>query len=247
MNKRVKIFVRLDDACPTMDKNKWDKFENILDKYGIKPMVGIIPFCEDPNLLKNDPDEKFWDKAIQWQEKGWSIALHGYNHVYLTDDAGINSLWKRSEFAGVPLEEQKEKIRKGYNILKNRGITPKYFFAPSHTFDLNTISALLDETDIRIISDTWGLEPYRSHNIIFIPQQMGHFSNIRIPGYWTICFHPNNMTDQQFEKVEKYISNNKENFETFEKIELNDIGKKGIFSRMLTFAYFLQRKLRGIQ
>ena len=55
------------------------------------------------------------------------------------------------------------------------------------------------------------------------------------------------MTDQQFEKVEKYISNNKENFETFEKIELNDIGKKGIFSRMLTFAYFLQRKLRGIQ
>ena len=39
--------IRLDDACPTMDVVKWDKIEKMLDKYHIKPMVGIVPANND--------------------------------------------------------------------------------------------------------------------------------------------------------------------------------------------------------
>ena len=38
-----KYLIRLDDACPTMDAGRWLKMEMLLDQYGIRPMVGIIP------------------------------------------------------------------------------------------------------------------------------------------------------------------------------------------------------------
>ena len=43
----LKFILRLDDAAPTMNKEKWDKIEKILDKYNIKPIVGIIPDNKD--------------------------------------------------------------------------------------------------------------------------------------------------------------------------------------------------------
>ena len=43
-----KYLIRLDDACPTMDWGKWRRMERILDKYKVKPMVGIIPENNDP-------------------------------------------------------------------------------------------------------------------------------------------------------------------------------------------------------
>ena len=46
----TKYLIRLDDACPTMDSVKWEKMLNILDRYEVKPMVGIIPHNEDPKL-----------------------------------------------------------------------------------------------------------------------------------------------------------------------------------------------------
>ena len=51
--------VRLDDACPQMNKQKWQRVENILDKYGIKPMVGIIPHNEDPVTCVDIVDTDF--------------------------------------------------------------------------------------------------------------------------------------------------------------------------------------------
>ncbi len=113
--------LRLDDACPQMDKAKWQRVEDILDKYTIKPLVGIIPNNEDPQTCIDSFDVGFTEKARRWQEKGWGIALHGYNHVCGSTDAGINPLWNRSEFAGLPLEEQKIKIREGYNTLISWG------------------------------------------------------------------------------------------------------------------------------
>ena len=76
-----KYLIRLDDACPTMDKMKWDRIEEILDKFNIKPLVGIIPANNDSELFINEYDSTFWNKARLWQLKGWSIALHGYDQI----------------------------------------------------------------------------------------------------------------------------------------------------------------------
>lgn len=38
-----KYILRLDDAAERMDIVKWNRMEVLLDKYNIKPLVGVIP------------------------------------------------------------------------------------------------------------------------------------------------------------------------------------------------------------
>lgn len=175
--------IRLDDACPTMDRERWGRMERLLDQYGVKPMVGIVPDCKDENLMRNETDPHFWEKALAWQQKGWTIAMHGYDHCYISDMGmdGFNPMWPRSEFAGVSLEEQKRKVRMGV-IIGSHGLKPKYFFAPSHTFDENTLTALREESSIRMISDTIALKPYRRGDFTFYPQTVGHCVKMPLPG-----------------------------------------------------------------
>ncbi len=237
--------LRLDDACPTMDSEKWDHIERILDNYGVKPMVGVIPANADPKQQIDNPNPKFWNKVKHWEKKGWAIALHGYDHCYISQERGINPLWPRSEFAGVPIDVQKEKIRNGIAIFASHGISPKYFFAPSHTFDENTLTALRECSDIRIISDTIGTKPYRKGDFIFFPQLGGHCMKISCPGIWTFCLHPSTMTDESFTKLQNFL-NNANKFISFDKLSLADIKSKSVGSKLLSWLYFTYRKIRGL-
>ena len=243
-----KYLIRLDDACPTMDGAKWQRMFDILDRYDVRPMVGIIPHNEDPKQEIDAPYAEFWNKAKQWQQKGYAIALHGYNHCYISDKGleGVNPLWKRSEFGGVSLDVQKQKSRDGFEILSGHGLKPKYFFAPSHTFDENTLKALRECTDIRIISDTIATRPYREGDFVFLPQLGGHCTEIKIKGIWTFCLHPSIMTDANFETTERFLKGHKKEFVGFDEIDVRNVKGKDILSRFLSWAYFTQRKLRGI-
>lgn len=244
-----KYLIRLDDACPTMDKAKWQRIFDILDRYGVRPMVGIIPHNEDPMQEIDAPDEEFWDKAKQWQQKGYAIALHGYNHCYISNKGmeGLNPLWSRSEFAGVSLEVQKQKIRDGFKILSSNGVKPKYFFAPSHTFDENTLKALRECTDIRIISDTIATKPYQKDEFVFLPQLGGHCTEMKILGVWTFCLHPSAMTDANFDATESFLKNHKNEFIGFDELDLSNLKKKSLLGRLLSWVYFSQRKIRRIK
>ena len=246
---KSKYLIRLDDACPTMDVAKWQRVEDILDRYGVRPMVGVIPNNEDPQTSPDPIDEKFWDKVHKWEAKGWAIALHGYNHVCITEDGsnGLNPMWARSEFAGVPLAQQREKIRKGVAIFKENGINPKYFFAPSHTYDKNTLEALRLESDIRIISDTIASRPYQEGDFVIIPQLGGHCSDMMIPGIWTFCLHPTAMNDAQFNAVEEFLKEHKNEFVAFTDLDLENLGGKSLLGKILSWAYFTMRKLKGLK
>ena len=247
MMKR-EYLIRLDDACPTMDRAKWGRMEKILDVYGIKPMVGIIPHNEDPKQEIDTEDAHFWDKVRAWTDKGWSIALHGYNHCYGSEGGmnGLNPMWRRSEFAGIPLDKQMEKIRNGVAIMRTCGVIPKYFFAPSHTFDENTIVALREESDIRIISDTVGRYPYKKNGFWFIPQITGHCVKMPIGGIYTFCFHPNTMNDAAFRDLELFLQKYRTQFISFDEIELNNFEGKGGLDRLMSWAFFALRRLRGL-
>ena len=241
---KTKYLIRLDDACPYMDRKKWQRMEDILDKYGIKPLVGIIPSNADPKTMFEPEDPHFWTKEKKWEEKGWIIALHGYDHVYCSNEGGINSLWERSEFAGVPLDIQIDKIRKGYAVLRAHGIEPKVFFAPSHTFDMNTLEALRKETNIRIISDTIGRYPYRKDDFYFIPLLAGHFAKMPVSGIYTSCFHPNTMEDGDFRSLEFFLGAYKDHFIRFDDIDLSKYKSKKMVDRLLSWLFFTYRKIR---
>lgn len=232
--------LRLDDASEYMDIDKWSKMEDLLDKYNVKPIFGIIPANEDPKLLKYKKIDYFWSLMHSWIKKGWTPALHGYTHVFETEDGGINPVNNRSEFAGLPLEKQCVKIEQGVRILKENDIIPEIFFAPAHTFDKNTLGALKKESNIRIISDTVANDIYFENEFFFIPQQSGHCRKLPFKTV-TFCYHPNTMKDSDFEKLEEFLRKN-----TFSSINTKRLKnrKKGIFDKVLEYAYFAKRSTK---
>lgn len=246
---KSKYLVRLDDACPTMNAEKWARMEALLDSYNIRPMVGIIPHNEDSNLIHAPADTGFWDKAKAWQNKGWSIALHGYNHSHKSKCGlnGLNPMWERSEFAGLPLEEQKDKIRKGVGIMHSNGIEPKYFFAPSHTFDENTLEAIREASDIRIISDTIATKPYIYKDFIIIPQFGGSCREIKMDGVFTFCFHPNTMKDKDFGLLKDFLEKHRHKFSDFNSLNFANLKKKSLKDKLLSLFYFTSRRLKGLK
>lgn len=127
-------------------------------------------------------------------------------------------------------------------IFRSHGINPKYFFAPSHTFDKETLIALKEESDIRIISDTIANKPYKVGGFTFIPQMGGHCFVSRIPGQWTFCLHPSMMQDDHFEAVKDFISEHKNQFIRFDQIDLTKTGKKNLIGRLMSWLYFARRK-----
>lgn len=234
--------IRLDDASDHMNTERWDHLERMLDENGVKPLVGVIPVNRDPMLLRFAEDPGFWKKVRGWQEKGWRVALHGYEHVYSTNCAGINPVHDRSEFAGHPLEIQREKIREGVKLLKEKGLNPTAFFAPSHTFDENTLEALRLESDIRIISDTVANNVYCRKGFTFIPQQAGRVRELPFKTT-TICLHPNYTTDPEMDEIGAFLKAHPGQF-----LDPNAImpttRKRSLLDRGYEMAYFLKRKLR---
>lgn len=243
---RTKYLIRLDDACPTMDKVKWQRMEDILANFMIRPMVGVIPSNADPEQIFSAADNSFWDRVRTWENKGWAIALHGFDHCYISQSAGINPLWKRSEFAGVPLDVQKRKISAGVRILRSHGIDPLYFFAPSHTFDENTLIALKECSNIRIISDTIATRPYSKGNFVFIPQFGGSCRKMRIPGTYTFCFHPNTMGDNDFCQLEAFIIRNRENIIGFDDLDISNLSALNFMDSVISVLYFCYRRFREL-
>jgi hypothetical protein len=239
----MKYLLRLDDACETMDLQKWLRIEKIFDIYNIKPLIAVIPNNEDDAQKINPPNINFWSWLHTLEKKGWEIGLHGNDHVYVTQEGGINPIHKRSEFAGLALELQKTKIKEGLKKLHSKGFYPRIFVAPSHTFDENTLLALKGESNIRIISDTMALKPYRYKDFIFIPQQFGAVRKITIPGIYTFCYHPNTMNEKSFLELESFLSVNANKFESFKNFKLNKVKNKTFMVRFLSYSYFAFRKL----
>ena len=233
--------MRLDDACEKRDVDKWNQIEKLLDKYEIKPLVGLIPHCEDPNMEKYKIDSEYWNRISLWSKKQWEFALHGFNHVYSSQSCGLNPLHQRSEFAGEPLEIQKQKIKEGVSILRSHGINPLVFFAPAHTFDFYTLSALKSESDIRIISDTIANQPYSKFGITFVPQQSGQVRNLPLK-IVTFCYHPNLMNQEEFNKLESFLSKKYRNFIPFPLTKVES--SFSFFDFLLTKTYFWVRRIK---
>ena len=242
------IIIRLDDAASFMDIEKWQRVEDILDKYKITPLVGVVPNIKDPKMIKKyQKDENFWQKVKKWENKDWIIAMHGYDHLYISKSGGLNPKCSVSEFAGIPLQIQEEKIKQGVKIFQKHNIFPKVFFAPSHTFDENTLIALKNNSDIRIISDTVSNDVYFKDDFYYVPQQIGHEANLPFKVV-TICYHPNKMEEKDFIKFENFIKTN-QNKILSNKEEFNQIIKRrqlSIYDKLLSYCYIKLRRLRKL-
>ncbi len=200
----TRYIFRMDDACPWMAHQKWQTLEDMFDRYGVKPVVAVVPDCQDPGLREDVEDPGFWKKAQAWQAKGWDIALHGFDHVYRGRSRGLVPINARTEFAGQSEEVQRQKIRDGWKLLNDRGLKPTVWIAPAHTFDRTTLRCLAEETDIRTVSDGLSSRPFQRYGFDWVPQQIWAPRTCP-PGVWTICLHPNTMSEDMPERIERFL------------------------------------------
>ena len=200
---KAKYLVRFDDFCPTMNWVVWDQLEAILVKHDIKPLIAVVPDNQDQNLIVGPPLQEFWARVRAWQSAGWFIALHGYQHQYITSDAGLMHINKFSEFSGLSYQEQHNKLMKGVAIFKEHGVRIDGWIAPAHSFDANTVKALLD-LNINIISDGFYWRPVNKLGALWIPQQLWRFRNMSY-GLWTVCLHHNEYSAQAVQKFARDI------------------------------------------
>jgi hypothetical protein len=191
----ARYLIRLDDACDTMDRRKWDAVERMLDRHGVRPIVAVIPENRDPKLQLESRDLDFWRKVTAWAGKGWDVAMHGHTHVmHPIKTAVLLPFYKRSEFAELSLAAQAAKVRAAWSLFLAQGIQPKIWVAPAHSFDLLTLEAVRTETAIRIVSDGIAWNAYYEYGFHWIPQQLWALAE-RSSGLWTVCLHPNTMDD----------------------------------------------------
>jgi predicted deacetylase len=191
-----RFLIRFDDVCPTINWATWAEIERSLDEYGVKPIVAIVPDNQDRALRVSPPRADFWGVVRKWQEKGWTVGMHGYQHLYTTAESGMLRLNNRSEFAGLTHAEQHTKLCNALKIFERERIAPDIWVAPAHSFDFTTVR-ILKQIGLAVISDGLAPFPHRdSDDVIWVPQQLWRFR--RVPaGVWTICFHCNQWNKAQ--------------------------------------------------
>ena len=103
-------------------------------------------------------------------------------------------------------KDQLSKISSGLKKFDEHKIKVRSFFAPNHTYDLNTLKAL--ESGIRIVIDGYGLFPFSKFNIKFVPQLF--YREIMLPFEFNLHkFILNYWNEEYFKKFTNFIEKKK--------------------------------------
>ncbi len=197
-----RLLIRLDDITPDMDWEKFERLAALFEQYQIHPIIGVVPDNQDKTLRIREPEADFWERIHALKGRGWVIAQHGFQHVYVTGKSGLLGVNAFSEFAGLPYQEQYEKLRKGQEIFEKKGIPATMFMAPGHAFDRKTLKAL-KKLGFTSVTDGYGSMPYRRAGLLFLPCTI---SEPRVPKRFdTLCLHANHMTEAQFDELAEFI------------------------------------------
>ena len=233
----ARYLIRFDDICPTMNLQMWDNVESICKDFDIKPLLAVVPDNHDPELKVNAERGDFWERVREYRDLGWTIGLHGYRHLYVNANAGMLGLNPRSEFAGLTLEEQREKVSLGLEIFKREEVTPQVWIAPSHSFDENTLIALREQ-NITAISDGYFLNPHTdSEGTFWLPQQMWRFRPLPF-GVWTLCFHHNPWTPEIMSEFRRNVERYHKQITNFDAIQREFSSRKiGTLDTLMSKSY----------
>jgi predicted deacetylase len=200
----ARYLIRFDDICPSMNWTVWREVEAILHESGVKPLLAVVPDNVDPNLRVEPDADDFWERVQAWQDLGWSIGLHGFEHRYVTSSPGLLGRNRYSEFAGLGDREQTRKLQAALEIFHAHGVRADAWVAPAHSFDDTTVG-VLKKLGLDCISDGYSLNPYTCRDgMLWVPQQIGRF--YRMPaGTWTVCLHINGWKSKDIEQFRREI------------------------------------------
>ena len=197
-----------------MDWERFGVLARLLQQVEVKPVVGVIPACADPNLQFETSRPDFWDRIRSLQESGWSIAQHGFTHVYDTTESGLLGIGRHSEFAGHSFATQSARIAEGKQIMIDEGCWQPIFMAPAHSYDAVTLQVLAQEEFVAV-TDGYGFAPYKQDGLVFVPQMFSRPYHLGV-GVYTICVHTNTLERRLFDRIVDLVTRHPERFIAFE-------------------------------
>jgi len=185
------LLFRFDDIHPYMDKNSLEKIVLLSNICANSILLCVIPDNKDEKLKKQSkPINNFWEVLSDLEKKGITIGLHGLHHKLYDSNKSILNYSKKSEFTGYKYDHQKRMINKGLSFLRAKGLNPRFFAAPAHGFDLNTLKVLKD-INFRCISDGFFAEACIRDGLTWIPLKTWDPSSEFLGRFNTVCIHLN--------------------------------------------------------
>ena len=228
-----------------MDWDQWDKAKKLLDQYNITPLIGVIPACADTKLAIDQARDDFWAYIKDLQNKGYTIAMHGYEHVYRTNKKGMVGLSKQSEFAGLSFDEQYNILKQGKKIFYDNGVDVKAFFAPSHSYDHNTLKALND-LGFEWVSDGKGYKAVRYQNLKLLPCINHAIPKRKIGHYITVVCHTNEWAQNDgYHELEAFCKKHREEIVDFEAFSKQPVGNRFLNAMVEKAVVLYQRYIKG--
>jgi len=212
----AQYLLRFDDLCPTIEYDRWQSCLSLIEEFGLKPILAVIPDNQDKELNLSPPDPEFWPWLRAMEAAGATIALHGYRHLCASQGESLLPLHHHTEFAGVPEVTQRRWIREGRGILRDQGLNPTIFVAPRHGFDCATLRALRME-GFPLLSDGFARVPFNRGGITWIPQQLWGPVE-KSSGLWTICIHSNLIHVAQVDELRAFIREHAAQFTSLDRV-----------------------------
>ena len=216
LSKPAQYLLRFDDLCPTVAADRWHRLQSLIEEFNLKPILAIVPDNHDPELQLSPPDPDFWPQMRALESAGAAIALHGYRHLCSSPGRSLIPLHRITEFAGIPAANSANWIHLGLEILRSHGLNPRIWVAPRHGFDRHTLTALRQE-GIEILSDGLARIPFTRGGLTWIPQQL--WAPVEKPsGLWTICIHPNTISDEQIVALRAFLIQHAAQFTSVDRV-----------------------------
>ena len=213
---KAQYLLRFDDLCPAMNRGRWERFLPLIRRFGIQPVLAVVPDNRDPELRFRPDDPGFWDEMRSLETAGASIGLHGFRHLCRSSGRSLLPLHNRTEFAGVSRDLQREWIRTGLTVLRGHSLQPRVWVAPRHGFDSVTLDVLREE-GIALISDGFAAQPFRSGGVTWVPQQLWG-PVVKKSGLWTICIHANSATEALVTSLEDFLERFSAQFTSLDRV-----------------------------
>lgn len=190
----------MDDITPDMNWDNFNFFRKLFEEAGITPLLGIVPDNRDPKLSCGTVHDDFYEVIKELENEGYSLAMHGFRHIYTTRSGGMFPLNNYSEFAKIPHDRQKEMLIQGRAELRKHGIDTDIFMAPAHSYDRNTLKAL-KEAGFTKVTDGFGRAPYMYKGITFYPISFKLDRSLKQNrGATTLVIHANAVTEKEKER-----------------------------------------------
>jgi len=199
----ARYLLRFDDLCPTLRRESWQRYRELIAEFGLRPILAVVPENRDLELSISPADTGFWNQMRDLESAGACVALHGYRHLCVSTGRSLLGFHSSSEFAGVSPETQRAWIGAGLNILRSHNLRPRIFVAPRHGFDTATLQALRAE-GIGLLSDGFARTIFLRGGVTWIPQQLWR-PVVQPRGLWTICIHPNTSSNEEIENLRAFL------------------------------------------